>query len=66
MVYLLRVSRVNKTFCDTLRDVHCTWVLVACNVFVAVLVRFVVSLCVFVVQLISDERVHGAVVCSAD
>ena len=33
----------------------------ACNVFVAVLVRFIVSLCVFVVQLISDERVHGAV-----
>ena len=45
---------------------HCTWVLVACNVFVAVLVCFVVSLCVFVVQLISDERVRGAVVCSAD
>ena len=49
-----------------LRDVYCTWVLVACNVFGAVLVRFVVSLCVFVVQLISDEHVHGAVVCSAD
>ena len=43
---------------------YCTWVFVACNVFVAVLVRFIVSLYVFVVQLISDERVHGAV-CAA-
>jgi len=40
VVYLLRVSRVNKTFCETLRDVYCTWVLVACNVFVAVLIFF--------------------------
>ena len=43
VVYVTKVSGLSKTFLDTLRDVSLTWFAVTCNVFVTVLLSFVVS-----------------------